>query len=65
MPPRVREVVRILERHGWVLARCGRGDHRVFKKDGASESIVISGSDHRELKKGAWEEVRKRLRLEE
>jgi len=44
-----REVVRVLERHGWAVAR-QRGSHVVMVKPGSN--VTLSVPDHKEVAKG-------------
>ena len=40
--PKVREIVRLLERDGWRLVRT-RGSHRVFKHPDKQGIVVVAG----------------------
>jgi predicted RNA binding protein YcfA (HicA-like mRNA interferase family) len=48
MPMKVREVIRLLEKHGWVEMR-SRGSHRHFKHPDEAFVITAPGSDGKEL----------------
>jgi predicted RNA binding protein YcfA (HicA-like mRNA interferase family) len=63
MPPRVREVVRLLEQQGWRLIRFGKGDHRIFERDGEIE--VVDGAESREFSAPAWAKMKKRHGFED
>ena len=61
MPPRVREVVSMLEAIGFRLVRSGKGDHSIYQRD--REIEVIDGGPNYELRKGMWEKLRKKYGL--
>ena len=51
MPLKVREVIRLLEQHGWVEMR-SRGSHRHFKHPEHKFVITVPGQDGKELAPG-------------
>lgn len=51
MPMKVREVIRLLEKHGWVEMR-SRGSHRQFKYPGQALVITAPGNEGKELAPG-------------
>jgi hypothetical protein len=53
----------MLEAIGFRFLRRGKGDHSVYAR--GTERISLDGSDNREMKKGAWEKLRKRFDLGE
>jgi predicted RNA binding protein YcfA (HicA-like mRNA interferase family) len=57
MPPRVREVVRMLEAIGFERLRSGKGDHTIYAR--GTERVTIDGGPNREFPKGRWEKLRK------
>jgi predicted RNA binding protein YcfA (HicA-like mRNA interferase family) len=48
MPMKVREVIRLLEKHGWAEMR-SRGSHRHFKHPDEAFVITVPGNDGKEL----------------
>ena len=64
MPPRVREVKRILREHGYSVERPGKGDHTVFYNPKTGERYALDGADSHELPRGTWEKLKKRLGVE-
>ena len=58
MPPRVREIIRLLEAQGWRMVRFGKGDHRIFERNG--EVQVVDGAESREFSRAAWAKMKKR-----
>jgi len=44
MPMKLREVIRLLEKHGWVEMR-SRGSHRHFKHPDQAVAITVPGND--------------------
>jgi predicted RNA binding protein YcfA (HicA-like mRNA interferase family) len=55
-----REVMRIAEGEGWVHVRT-RGDHYVFRKDGAPGNVAIP--DHRTIAEGTLRAILKSMRM--
>jgi predicted RNA binding protein YcfA (HicA-like mRNA interferase family) len=62
MPMKVREVIRLLERHGWVEMR-SRGSHRHFKHPGQAFVITVPGDDGKELAPGTLNVILKKAGL--
>ncbi len=58
MPLKVREVVRLLEQHGWVEMR-SRGSHRHFKHPERKFVITVPGQDGKELAPGTLNAILK------
>jgi predicted RNA binding protein YcfA (HicA-like mRNA interferase family) len=48
---KVKEVIDLLEQHGWVLKRM-KGDHRIYYQEGARRPIVVPGNVNDDLKDG-------------
>ncbi len=48
---KVKEIISLLEANGWVLTRI-KGDHRIFKKDGAEANICVPGPLNKDVHKG-------------
>lgn len=42
---KVREVVRMLEKDGWVMQKRKSGDHRQFKHSNKSGKVTVRGAD--------------------
>jgi predicted RNA binding protein YcfA (HicA-like mRNA interferase family) len=59
---KVREVVRLLEKHGWVAIR-SRGSHRHFKHPNQPMVITVPGSEGRELAPGTLNAILKKTGL--
>jgi predicted RNA binding protein YcfA (HicA-like mRNA interferase family) len=51
MPMTVREVIRLLERNGWVEMR-SRGSHRHFKHSGQPMVVTVPGTGAKKLAPG-------------
>ena len=51
MPMRVREVIRLLEKHGWKEMRA-KGSHRHFKHPDRRYVITVPGNEGKELAPG-------------
>lgn len=58
---RVRDVIRILERHGFVLVR-QRGSHRLFR-NAAGRRVTVAGAPGRELPPGTLGAIRRQSGL--
>ena len=62
MPMKVREVIRLLERHGWVEIR-SRGSHRHFKHPNRAFVVTVPGNQGRELPPGTLKSILKKAGL--
>ena len=62
MPMKVREVIRLLEKHGWVEMR-SRGSHRHFKHPDEAFVITVPGNDGKELAPGTLNVILKKAGL--
>jgi len=62
MPLRVREVIRLLEKHGWVEMRSW-GSHRHFKHPDQPRVITVPGHDGKELAPGTLNAILKKAGL--
>ena len=62
MPMRVREVIRLLEKHGWVEMR-SRGSHRHFKHPQQPSVITVPGNEGKELAPGTLNDILKKAGL--
>ena len=58
---KVREVIRLLERDGWMLA-VTRGDHRQFKHPTKPGRVTVSGSLGDDMPKGTFASVKRQAR---
>lgn len=63
MPPRVRDVKKMLRKQGYTVERPGKGDHTVFYNPATGEVYSLDGADSYELPRGVWDKLRKRLGL--
>ncbi|HZR98574.1 MAG TPA: type II toxin-antitoxin system HicA family toxin [Chloroflexota bacterium] len=59
MPPKVREVLKRLERDGWELLR-QQGSHRQYRKRGNPYVLTIAGRPSDELRPGTWSEIQRK-----
>jgi predicted RNA binding protein YcfA (HicA-like mRNA interferase family) len=59
MPMKVREVIRLLEKRGWVEMRAG-GSHRHFKHSEKPSLITVPGNEGKELAPGALNDILRR-----
>lgn len=62
MPMKVREVVRLLEKHGWAKMRSS-GSHRQFKHPNQALVITVPGNDGKELAPGTLNVILKKAGL--
>ena len=58
MPMKVREVVRLLKKQGWVEMR-SRGSHRSFRHPARPQVITMPGNDGKELAPGTLNDILK------
>ncbi len=64
MPPNVREIIRRLEREGWILVRTN-GSHRIFRHPERTGIVVVPGKLSRPLPIGTYRSVLRQSGLEE
>jgi predicted RNA binding protein YcfA (HicA-like mRNA interferase family) len=62
MPMKVREVIRLLEKNGWVEMR-SRGSHRHFKHPEQAFVITVPGNQGKELATGTLNAILKKAGL--
>ena len=60
--PKVREAIRFLEEHGWVLVRT-RGSHRQYKHLDLPGLVTIAGNPNHDLAPGTWNSILKQAGL--
>ncbi len=58
MTPKVREIIRRLEREGWVLTRT-RGSHRQFTHPQKPGVVTVAGKPNDEPQEGTWRNIQK------
>jgi predicted RNA binding protein YcfA (HicA-like mRNA interferase family) len=58
MPMKVREVIRLLEKHGWKEMR-SKGSHRHFKHPERALLITVPGNEGKELAPGTLNAILK------
>jgi predicted RNA binding protein YcfA (HicA-like mRNA interferase family) len=63
MPMKVREVIRLLEKYGWVEMR-SRGSQRHFQHPNEALVITVPGNDGRELAPGTLNAILKKAGLQ-
>jgi predicted RNA binding protein YcfA (HicA-like mRNA interferase family)/predicted RNase H-like HicB family nuclease len=59
MPMKVREVISLLQKRGWILMR-SRGSHRNFRHPGSPDVITVPGNDGKELNPGILNDILKK-----
>lgn len=62
MPMKVREVIRLLEAHGWMEMR-SKGSHRHFRHPKKSDLITVPGNEGKELAPGTLNAILKKAGL--
>ncbi len=62
MPLKVREVIRLLQKQGWIEMR-SRGSHRQFKHPKQPALITVPGSEGKELAPGTLNDIPKKAGL--
>ena len=62
MPMKVREVVKLLLKEGWIEMR-SKGSHRHFKHPQYPSVITVPGNDGRELAPGTLNDILKKAGL--
>ncbi len=61
--PKVRDVILLVERDGWRLART-RGSHRVYKHPTKQGIVVIAGRPGVDVPQGTWNNILKQAGLQ-
>ncbi len=56
MTKKVKEVMAILKENGWEYVRT-RGDHHIFRKEGARRPIPIPGKMNDDLREGTLKSI--------
>ncbi|MGA2712776.1 MAG: type II toxin-antitoxin system HicA family toxin [Bryobacteraceae bacterium] len=56
------EVIRLLEKQGWVEMRA-RGSHRHFKHPQKASVITVPGNEGKELAPGTWNDIPRKAGL--
>lgn len=62
MPMKVRDVIRLLQDHGWVEMRT-KGSHRHFKHPTRQSVITVPGTSGKELAPGTLNDILKKAGL--
>lgn len=62
--PKVRDVLRMLERDGWYLERT-RGSHRHFRHATKPGTVTVAGHPNEEIPPGTWSSIQKQAALKE
>lgn len=62
MPMKVREVIQLLERHGWKEMR-SKGSHKHFKHPNRASLVTVPGNDGKELAPGTLNAILKKAGL--
>lgn len=62
MPLKVREVIQLIEQHGWVEIR-SKGSHRHFKHPSRALVITVPGTGGKELAPGTLNAILKKAGL--
>ncbi len=53
----------MIQRRGFVFLRRGKGDHNIYQNPTTGETVALDGGPNREMPRGAWLALKKRLRL--
>jgi predicted RNA binding protein YcfA (HicA-like mRNA interferase family) len=64
MPMKVREVIEVLERNGWVMVR-QRGSHRWFRHPDHIDGVTVPGKRSKVVPVGTLGSIRRKSGLEE
>lgn len=59
---KVKEVIRLLEKNGWYLART-KGSHRQFKHVSTPGAVTVSGKESVDVPRGTLNSILKQARL--
>jgi|HubBroStandDraft_4_1064222.scaffolds.fasta_scaffold756958_2 predicted RNA binding protein YcfA (HicA-like mRNA interferase family) len=61
MPMKVREIISLLQKRGWILMRT-RGSHRSFRHPKSPDVITVPGNEGNELAPGTLKDILKRAK---
>ena len=64
MPPKVREIIRLIEQDGWYLVRT-KGSHRQYKHPVKPGRVTIAGHPGHDLAPGTLNSILKQADLKE
>lgn len=64
MVRKIKAVIALLEANGWEYTRT-RGDHKIFRKEGAKRSIPIPGNPNDDLAIGTLKSILRQAGLSE
>ena len=57
--PKVRDVIRRLEREGWQLDRV-KGSHRQYKHPDHPNIVTVSGHPNEDIAAGTWNDIQRK-----
>ena len=61
---KVREVIHVLEHHGWRLER-QRGSHRIFRHETRPGTVTVAGKPNTDILPGTLGSIRRQSGLED
>ena len=61
---KVREVIHVLEHHGWRLER-QRGSHRIFRHEARLGTVTVAGKPNTDIPPGTLGSIRRQSGLED
>jgi predicted RNA binding protein YcfA (HicA-like mRNA interferase family) len=64
MPPKVRDIIRLIERDGWFLVTI-KGSHRQYKHPVKRGRVTIAGSPGHDLAPGTLNSILKQAELKD
>jgi predicted RNA binding protein YcfA (HicA-like mRNA interferase family) len=64
MPKSVRQVIAVLEAHGWTMVR-QRGSHRHYRHPSRRAIITVAGKPSDTIKRGTLPDIRRKSGLED
>jgi predicted RNA binding protein YcfA (HicA-like mRNA interferase family) len=62
MPIKIRELIRLLQKEGWILLRV-KGSHRQFRHPSKPLIITVPGNEGKELSPGTLNDILKKAGL--
>lgn len=63
VPITVRDLIKMIEKKGWVQVDGGKGSHRKFHHPTNTETIIVSGQLYDTVKPGAEHDIKKQAGL--
>jgi len=65
MPPRIPDIIKMLEDDGWRLARFAGTSHRQFRHPSKPGTVTVAGAPGQEIARGTLSSIRRQAGLKD